>query len=159
MKALSCRRNIRSLPQFGAGDRDETGSMSSPILFPLAVCLLVFPILIMVLSFPTWSERQGDATTAARDAARALVTAPDWNSGTTVADQIVREIVINNGLDPSQVTTSYTGSLNRGATVTASVTVLIPATVFPGLHQTTAAIHWTASSTEQVDQYRSLPGG
>jgi hypothetical protein len=136
--------------------RDERGDMSSPIVFPLAVSLLVFPVLILVLSFPTWSERQVDATTAARNAARVLVTAPDWNTGVAEANQVVTEVAVNNGLDPSDVTASYTGSLDRGASVTASVTVVIPATVFPGFHVTTAEIHWTASSTEQVDQYRSI---
>jgi len=136
--------------------RDERGDMSSPIVFPLAVSLLVFPVLILVLSFPTWCERQVDATTAARNAARVLVTAPDWNTGVTEANQVVTEIAANNGLDPSDVSASYSGSLDRGASVTASVTVVIPATVFPGFHVTTAEIHWTASSTEQVDQYRSI---
>lgn len=136
--------------------RDERGEISSPIIFPLAISLLVFPVLIMVLSFPTWSERQIDATTAARNAARILVIAPDWNTGVAAANQVVNEIAVNNGLNPADVTVSYSGSLSRGATVSASVTVLIPATVFPGFHITTAAIHWTATSTENVDDYRSI---
>lgn len=139
-----------------AAKRNEQGEISSPIIFPLAISLLVFPVLIMVLSFPTWSERQIDATTAARNAARILVVAPDWSTGVAEANQVVTEIADNNGLTSSDISVSYAGSLNRGATVTASVTVVIPATVFPGFHVTTAVIHWTATSTEHVDQYRSF---
>jgi hypothetical protein len=135
--------------------RDEIGSISAPIIWPLAICLFVIPVLIMVLSFPTWIERQNDATDAARTAARALVTANSWAQGVADANAAVADIATNNGLDPNQITTNYTGSLQRGGVVTASVTVVIPTTVIPGL-ATVGQRHWTATATARVDDYRSL---
>ena len=130
--------------------------MSTAFIWPLAVCLLVVPVLILVVTIPTWIERQSDATAAARNAARILATADTWDQGVTDANQTVAEIAANNGLDPAQVTTNYTGSLQPGSTVTAAVTVVIPATVFPGAG-TFGERHWTATVTDRVDDYRN-PG-
>ncbi len=128
--------------------------MSAVIVWPIAVCLLVVPVLLAVITIPTWIERQSDATDAARNAARTLATAATWDQGVTAANQTVAEIAQNNGLDPSQITTSYTGSLQRGSTVTASVTVDIPAAALPGIG-TFAQRHWTATVSARVDDYRS----
>ncbi len=133
--------------------RDEIGSISAPIIWPLAICLFVIPVLIMVLSFPTWIERQNDATDAARTAARTLVTANTWTQGVTDANTAVADIAANNGLDPNQITTNYTGTLQPGGNVTASVTVVIPTTVIPGLG-TVGQRRWTATATARVDDYR-----
>jgi hypothetical protein len=56
-------------------------------------------------------------------------------------------------LVPGDVSLRLAGSLAPGATVTASVTVLVPAGNFPGLGFI-GTHHYTASSTEHVDAYR-----
>jgi hypothetical protein len=134
--------------------------MAAPLTMALAVGLILIPVIVLVLVLPTWAERTSDARNAARNAARSLVTATDWQTGVTAADQTVQEIATNNGLPLSDITwtPSCTGSpcLSRGGTVTATVTVTIPATQFPGIGAF-GTVHFTASSTERVDQYRPLP--
>jgi hypothetical protein len=115
--------------------------------------LIVMPVLVLVLTLPTWEQRTVDAQDAARNAARALVMADDWGDGVAAAGQAVYEIVSSDGLVPGDVSLRLTGSLAPGATVTASVTVLVPAGNFPGLGFI-GTLHHTASSTEHVDSYR-----
>jgi hypothetical protein len=135
--------------------RSERGSMSVPLTLVLGVGLVVIPTFLLVLTLPTWEARTVDAHDAARNAARALVTADSWDEGVAAANQAVHEIADNNGVSESDVTTSYTGSLARGSEVTASVTIAIPDTVIPGIGSF-GTHSYTARSTEQVDPYRSL---
>ena len=129
--------------------------MSVPLTLVLGLGLIVIPTFLLVLTLPTWEARTVDARDAARNAARALVTADTWNNGVAAANQAVDEIIVNNGVAVSDVTTAYTGSLTRGAQVTATVTISIPDTVIPGVGSF-GIRHYSASSTEQVDPYRSL---
>ena len=85
----------------------------------LGVTLVVIPVLLLVLTIPTWLERSVDARDAAANAARALATANTWAAGTAAANQTVTELMTGDGLNPSDVEVSYGGSLNPGATVTA----------------------------------------
>jgi hypothetical protein len=120
----------------------------------LGVGFIVLPVLVLVLTLPAWEQRAVDAQDAARNAARALATAGDWAQGEMAADQVVYEMVTSDGLEAGDVSTQLTGSLDPGGTVTASVTVLVPAGNVPGLGFI-GALHYTASSTEHVDSYRA----
>jgi hypothetical protein len=131
--------------------------MSVPLTVVLGLGLLVIPTFLLVLTLPTWEERTVDARDAARNAARALVTADNWDSGVASANQAVDEIAMNNGVSASDVDARYSGSLSRGSEVTATVTIVIPDTVIPGIGSF-GVRHYSASSTELVDPYRSLPG-
>lgn len=128
---------------------------SAPLSLVLGLGLLVIPVLLLVLAIPTWEARTVDARDAAATAARVLVTADTWSDGVSAANQAVDEIGASDRLSPSDVTTAYQGSLTRGSSVTVEVTVLIPATEIP-LIGAVGSVHYTASSTELVDQYRSL---
>ena len=134
-------------------DRDERGS-SAPLTMALGLGLLVIPVFLLVLTVPTWQARTVDARDAARNAARALVTAATWEQGVAAANQAVAEITANNGVPATDVAASYTGNLNRGGTVTATVTVAIPDGAIPGVGNF-GTFHYTATSSEQVDPYRS----
>ena len=134
----------------------ETGSLSAPLTLVLGLGLVVIPTFLLVLTLPTWEARTVDARDAARNAARALVTADTWGDGVSAADQAVADIAVNNGVPTADVTTSYAGSLSRGSAVTATVTIAIPDTVIPGIGNF-GTRHYTATSTERVDPYRSLP--
>jgi hypothetical protein len=130
---------------------DESGS-AIPITLMLGVSLIVLPVMVLVLTLPTWEERTVDAQDAARDAARALVTADNWGDGVSAANGVISQIIAGDGLPPSDMTVSYSGSLDPGGTVTAAVTVSIPAGNVPGLGFV-GELHYTASSTEHVDSY------
>jgi hypothetical protein len=135
------------------GWRDELGS-SAPLTMALGLGLLVIPVFLLVLTVPTWEARTVDARDAARNAVRALVTAATWHQGVAAANQAVAEITANNGVPAADVTASYSGNLNRGAAVTATVTIAIPDGSIPGIGNF-GTFHYTATSTEQVDPYRS----
>ena len=98
--------------------------------------MVVFPVMILVLTLPAWEQRAVDAEDAARAA----------------ADNAIDELAYNDGLAPSDVRVTYSGDLAPGGSVTASVTVVIPAGEVPGLGSV-GRLHYTASSTEHVDTY------
>lgn len=128
---------------------------SAPLSLVLGLGLLVIPVLLLVLAIPTWEARAVDARDAAATAARVLVTADSWTDGVGAADRVVSEIAAGDGIASSQLVAEFRGSLVRGSTVTVQVTVLIPATEIP-LIGAVGAVHYTATSSELVDQYRSL---
>lgn len=131
---------------------DERGF--APLTMTLGLGLLVIPVLLLVLTVPTWEERTVDARDAAANAARTLVTADTWAAGVAAADQTVATEATNDGLTASQMVVNYRGALTPGATVTATVTVTIPAGTIPGI-AAFGTLHYTASSTQHVDSYRS----
>ncbi len=132
--------------------RDDQGS-AIPLTLLLGVALIVMPVMLLVLTLPTWEQRTVDAQDAARDAARALVTADNWGDGVSAANQTVSDLVAGDGLPPEDLTVAYSGTLDPGGTVTAAATVVIPAGNLPGLGFV-GELHYTASSTEHVDSYR-----
>ena len=69
------------------------------------------------------------------------------------ADQVVSDVVVNDGLRAADVSVQYSGSLAPGAAITAAVTVAIPVGNVPGLGSV-GTLHFTATSTEHIDTYR-----
>jgi len=129
---------------------------ATPLTLMLGVGLIILPVMVLVLTLPTWEQRAVDAQDAARDAARALVLSNSWTAGTAEANQAVLRVVYGDGLVPGDVEVAYTGSLDPGGSVTAAVTVVIPAGNLPGLGFV-GTLHYTARSTEHVDSYRDSP--
>jgi hypothetical protein len=131
---------------------DQRGS-AIPLTLLLGTTFIVLPVMILVLTLPTWEQRVVDAQDAARSAARALVTADNWEDGVSAANAAVAQLVTGDGVPPADLSVAYSGSLDPGETVTAAVTVVIPAGNLPGLGFV-GQLHYTASSTEHVDSYR-----
>jgi hypothetical protein len=153
---MSIARLARALrKRCAAARQDEAGF--APLTMALGIGLLIIPVLLLVLTLPGWEERTVDARDAAANAARALATADTWAAGVAAADQTVTEVTTNDGIDPTTVAVNYSGALNAGATVTAAVTVTIPAGTVPGIGAF-GTMHYTASSTQHVDSYRSSGG-
>ena len=132
----------------------ERGSVA--VELPLALGLLLLPLSLLVITVPAWPERQTVARTAAIEASRIAALAESIEEGVEKGQAAVLRAARNQGLDPSDVSVSWEGSFRRGGSVTANVTVRMPALVVPGL-TTVEAWAWTASHTERVDDYRSLP--
>lgn len=122
----------------------------------LGIGLLVLPLTMLVLTFPTWSEYQATATTAASEAAREAVLAGDVEQGRARGETVAREVFANHGLGRAAVDVRWGGSggLTRGATVVAEVTIRMPAVEIPGIGRV-GSWDWTATHAEQVDRYRS----
>ena len=135
--------------------RDDRGAAA--IELPLAVGLLLLPISMIVMVVPQWPERQTVASAAAKDAATVYANAPNPESGADRARISVAQAAANHGLPPGAMTVELGGEWCRACTVTASVTVDIPAVDIP-LVGTIGSFTWTASSSARIDDSRDLSG-
>lgn len=132
--------------------RDEDGM--AVLEWPLAVFILLVPIAAMVTLLPTWSERQTVARDAAATAARVAVLEGDAEQAMSAGEEAVQRTATNFGIDPADLTVTWSGDLGRGSAITATVTVRMPVAAFPGLGSV-EAWSWSSSHTERVDDYRS----
>ncbi len=135
--------------------RGESGYVAAELA--LGIGLLVFPVAMLVLTLPTWSERQSAARSIAREAARAAAVAGTCDP--PAARDVGAAMGENLGLGSGQVDVTLDCTpgqrLPRGGEVAARVTVSMPAVEIPGIGSV-GAWHWTAEHHEPVDQYRSF---
>ena len=123
----------------------------------IGIGLLVFPVALLVLMLPTWSERQTTARSVAREVARVVAVAGVCDRQRAV--ETGHDMARNLGLRPAdldiQLDCVANGRLQRGERVRASVTVAVPAVDVPGIGGV-GAWSWTAHHSEPIDQYRSF---
>ena len=131
---------------------------AAAVEMPLAVGLLLLPISMIVMLVPQWPERQTVASAAAKDAAAIYANASDSTSGADLAAASVAQAAANHGLPPGALTVQLGGEWCRACTVTATVTVDIPAIDVP-FAGAVGAFTWTATSSARIDDYRSLDPG
>jgi hypothetical protein len=123
----------------------------------IGVGLLVFPVALLVLTLPTWSERQTTARSVAREVARVVAVAGvcDRQRALETSHTMARNL----GLPPTDLDVQLDcvpgARLPRGESVRASVTVAVPAVDLPGIGGV-GAWSWTAHHRELIDQYRSF---
>lgn len=132
--------------------RDERGM--AVLEWPLAVFILLVPIAAMATLLPTWSERQTVARDAAATAARVAVLEGDAEQAMAAGEEAAQRTATNFGIDPGDLTVTWSGDLGRGSAITATVSVRMPVAAFPGLGSVDAW-SWSSSHTERVDDYRS----
>jgi hypothetical protein len=137
-----------------ASAEPEQGSVA--VELSLGIGLLVLPMALLVLLLPTWLERQSMARVAAQEAARSVAVAADPQQASAIASEVVTRIAVNHGLPADAITVRISGGLGRGQVVTATVTVDMPATSFPGLTEV-GGFSYTTAHREVIDPYRSLP--
>ncbi len=121
----------------------------------LGIGLLLLPVALLVLTLPTWSERQTDAREMAREAARTVVTGGSCDPA--AARAVVVTMATNLGVAAPDVGVSLDcapGPLPPRGELTVSVTVRIPAVNVPGVGAV-GAWSWTARHRESIDAYRS----
>ena len=121
----------------------------------MASMLLLIPIALMAILLPTWAERQTVARDAATSATRAAVLASTPEEAHAAGVAAAHRTVENFGLDPADITITWSGNLDRGGSITANVTIRMPALLFPGIGSVDPW-SWSASHTERVDDYRSI---
>jgi hypothetical protein len=97
------------------------------------------------------------ARAAAKDAASIYANASDAATGAAQAQASVSQAASNHGLGSDGLSLSLGGEWCRACTVTASVTVVIPAVDVP-FAGTVGSFAWSTSSSARIDDYRSLPG-
>ncbi len=142
---MNCRRSSSEVLDRGA----------AAVELPLAVGLLLLPISMIVMLVPQWPERQTIATAAAKDAATIYANAADPETGVQLAQKSVAQAATNYGLPSDALTLALDGEWCRACTVTASVTVNIPAIDLP-FAGTVGAVAWTATSSARIDDYRDI---
>ena len=131
---------------------EEDYGAATPLTLMLGVALIILPVMVLILTVPVWEQRTVDAQDAARAAARAMVAASTETGGLLAAKQAVDEVFQGDGIPSAQVSITFAGEDVPGGSVTASVTVVIPAGRVPGLGAI-GDLHYTARSTEHVDSY------
>lgn len=120
----------------------------------LGLALLVLPVALLVLALPTWFARQDLARLAAQQAARAAVEAESPDAGQSAAIAVGA----NDGMAAGQMEVSFapSSSFDPGGLVTVNVSVPMPVFVIPGIGNA-GSFRWTATFSEPVDTYRSVP--
>lgn len=144
---------IRHTENRGRHDRgskrcSERGS--AVLEFPVLLGLVLIPFGILVLSIPTWVERQTAARDAAAESARYLVHAGP--AGLDQANQIVRDVELGYGLPAGTLRIELPAQLAPGEALTVSVTVVIPAADLP-LFGSFGDTTWTADHTERYPDF------
>ena len=139
-----------------AAERRDAGAAA--IELPLAVGLLLLPISLIVMLVPQWPERQTVARSAAKEAATLYANAPSRADGAELATASVTQAAANYGLPDTAMTLTLSEDWCRGCTVTASVTVDIPAIDVPFVGAV-GAFTYTSSSSARIDDYRNMAAG
>lgn len=132
---------------------------AAAVELPLAVGLLLLPIALVVMLVPQWPERQTVARSAAKEAATLYANAPSKSAGAELAQASVAQAAANYGLPPTALTVTLSEDWCRACTVTAAVTVDIPAINVPFTGTTVGAFTYTSSSNARIDDFRSLSVG
>lgn len=132
--------------------------------FALAVGVLLLPVALAVLSFGPWLEHRVVARAAAAEAARAAVVDLDHSAGAALAVSVIT----GHGLEVGSARLGWCGAspaaivspagscpLTRGSITEATVQLWVPLLNTPW--GPVGGLWATASHSEPVDLYRSLP--
>lgn len=133
---------------------DDRGVAAIDIIVVIIIAMI--PVFVIVMSVPTWVDRLLFARTAAQEAARVMVLADTWEEGQSQANEMVQQVAANHGVPAGETSLTLGGQLERGATVSATVSVQTPAINIPFV-TTIGSVTLSRSHTEIVDHYRSLP--
>ena len=123
----------------------------------IGVGLLLFPVALLVLTLPSWSERQTTARAVAREVGRVVAVRGvcDRASATRTAAVMAENL----GMAASELDVDLDcgdgARLERGSDLGVAVTVRVPAVDIPGIGSV-GEWSWTAHHDEPVDQYRSF---
>jgi hypothetical protein len=132
------------------GDRGD-----AVIEWPPAMILLFFGVTALLMILPQWPERQATARAAAYEAAVEMARAPSESIGADRAAQLVQEAARNHRLSPDELRLRWEGRWCRRCSVTAVVTVVVPAVQVP-LVGKVGGFSWTTKRNERIGDYRSI---
>ena len=137
------------------GNRAVSVAGHAALELALGAGLLLLPVTLLVLSLPTWAQHQAAARLASQQAARAVAMAGDWEAGTRAGQVRAEEVAANHRVSLAEPV-RFEGTLARGGSVTAVVTVTVPPMAVPLVGEV-AGFRWSTSHTVPVDLYRSFP--
>ena len=118
-----------------------------------SVGLLLLPVVLLVASLPTWSERRHVAIVAAREAS--VIAALGFPSDVSrEAEALAAATASAHGVRAEDIRVEVTSDIRRGGSVSATVTVRMPAISVPGAGGV-GAWTWSTTHTRRIDDYRS----
>jgi hypothetical protein len=134
----------------------ERGSATLEAVF--AIGFLLIPAAVLLAQLPRWIATGHAAQIAA---ARQVVLADDMAAGVAAAQTTATQVIANHGLGVDDlisvdVVADPAGDLQRGQTVTVTVTVRGNPIVVPGLGTVGNPFDAIRAGTERVDDYRSF---
>ncbi|HEX5587055.1 MAG TPA: hypothetical protein VFZ17_07080 [Acidimicrobiia bacterium] len=149
---------MTSLRPRGAGSPDGTEVGFAAIELVAGLALLLLPVAIVVLTLPTWAERQTTGRAIAREVARR--TAASGVCDVAAARELAGSMARNLGVPPGDAHAAIGcepgAVLDPGSTLEADVTVRMPAVHLLGIGDL-GAWTWTARHREPVDVYVGAP--
>jgi hypothetical protein len=136
---------------------EEDGSAYAAVEMVLVLGIILLPLLAGIAQLPRWVDARAAADLAAQEAARQMVLADTWETGSGAGATVAREVVRNHGFPDSVLqAVTFEGELERGGTVTATVTLAVPPVILPGVGEVGGTILLTRSAVERVDDYRQF---
>jgi len=136
---------------------EEDGSAYAAVEMVLVLGIILLPLLAGIAQLPRWVDARTTADLAAQEAARQMVLADTWDAGAAAGATAAVEVVRNHGFPDAMLqAVVFEGALERGSTVTATVTLSVAPVIVPGVGEVGGAIRLTRSATERVDDYRQF---
>lgn len=136
---------------------EQAGAAYAAVEMVLVLGIILLPTIAGIAQLPRWVDAKSTADLAAQEAAREMVLAESWVEGAVAGEAVAVAVVTNRGLDVGALGgVSFTGALERGGTVTATVTLQVPPIILPGVGPVGGTITLTRSATERVDDYRQF---
>ena len=141
--------------------RDDQGQVAGIEAIPFGILLFVVGALLIANAWAVIDVKM-TVTSAAREAARSYVEAPDHTSGRKRADAVIDEVLESHGRDRARVRVigpETPDAFTRCTRVAFTVTYPVPAITLPFIGGFGDGFDVTASHSELVDPFRNdVPG-
>jgi hypothetical protein len=151
---MSSRRTVDGAPGRARG---EAGIVGGVEMLPLGLLVFVAGALV-VANLWALVDTKLSVSSAAREAVRTFVEAPDATSGASAAEDAAGRVAGGSGRDPGRVSIEWAAAgrdeLTRCARVVATVRYDLPALSVPWLGAFGRSTQVWGTATELVDPYR-----
>lgn len=132
--------------------RAEGGFAS--VEFALCVALILVPLAALGVTLTAWPDRVAAARVVAAEAAKAAARESAWDAAVSSGTDTARQVADNYGIPAAEMSVAFSGSVDRGGSVTASVGVVMPLLHVPGVGDAGGWTWWT-EHTQATGLYRS----
>lgn len=136
----------------------KQGDKGSAVVESLILSVLtILPIAYAVVALGSIQRDAIAVSTAAREAGRAFVTAPNGTTASSKATSVAKAVLVDNGLDAGASQVTVLGNLTRGEGVSVTVAYSVHAFDVP-LLGSFGPVTLSSTHFEVVDRHRSVGG-